>query len=109
MWEGVAHYPARQREITMTDLSSIYTVYMDNNVILGTFTLEERAYALVRTEAKIHRESEFMIQKTETVFDSIGEPRDKLSLHMIRNPRRTNAIHASIHEADWKIGWEDAG
>ena len=90
----------------MSDFKSIYCVYMDKSV-MGTFTVEEQAYALVRTEAKIHRESEFMIQKTETVFDSITEPRDKLSLHMIRNPRKSNAVHASIHREDWKIGWEN--
>ena len=51
--------------------------------------------------------SEFKIEKSETVFDSVTEPRDKLSLHVIRNLRKSNAIHASIHEEDWKIGWED--
>jgi len=75
---------------------------------LGTFAIEEEAYALVRTEARIHSEAEFMIEKSETVFDSVANPRDKLSLHMIRNPRKTNVVHASIHQDDWKIGWEDA-
>jgi len=36
------------------------------------------------------------------------KPRDKLSLHMVRNPRRSNAIHLSIHRDDWNNGWEDA-
>jgi len=75
---------------------------------LGTFAIEEQAYALVRTEAKKHMESEFKIEKTETVFDSVAKPKDKLSLHTIRNPRNTNAVHASIHPEDWKVGWEDA-
>jgi len=80
---------------------------MDDTEI-GAFTIEEQAYALVRTEARIHSESEFKIEKTETVFDSDAQPRDKLSLHVIRNRRKSNVIHASIHEEDWKIGWEDA-
>jgi transposase-like protein len=69
----------------MTDFKAIYVVYMNNNVILGTSTVEEQAYELIRTEATIHQESEFRIQKTETVFDWIRNPRDKLSLQMIRN------------------------
>jgi len=91
----------------MTNSKSCYVIYMDDAQI-GTFTIEEQAYVLVRTEAKKHLESEFKIEKTETVFDSDAKPRDKLSLHMIRNPRRSNAIHLSIHREDWKIGWEDA-
>ena len=57
----------------MTDFKCIYVVYMDNNTILGTSTVEEQAYELIRTEATIHRESEFKIKKTETVFDSVGK------------------------------------
>ena len=53
-------------------------------------------------------DSEFKIEKYQTVFDSIAEPRDKLSLHMIRNPRKSNAVHASIHLGDLQIGWEGA-
>jgi len=93
----------------MTDFKVIYVVYMDSNIIVGTCTVEEQAYALVRTEARIHRESEFMIRKIETVFDSITNSRDKLSLRTIRNPRTTNVVHASIHPGDWKVGWENAG
>ncbi len=84
----------------MTDFKCIYVVYMDNNIILGTSTVEEQAYALIRTEATIHTESEFMIKKTETIFNSITDSRDKLSLHKIRNPRSSNAVHASIHGMD---------
>ena len=90
----------------MTNFDPIYIIYMDNKEV-GTSTNEEQAYALVRTEARIHSESEFKIEKTETVFDSNAVPRDKLSLHMIRNPRKSNAVHASIHQEDWNIGWED--
>jgi hypothetical protein len=78
----------------MTDLKSIYTVYMDNNVI-GKWA------ALIRTEAKKHRESGLKVEKTETMFDTSSQPRDKLSLNMIRNPRKSNAIRASIHQEDW--------
>jgi len=91
----------------MTISKSSYIVYMDDAEI-GTFAIEEQAYALVRTEARIHSEPEFRIEKTETIFDSVAKPRDKLSLHMIRNSRKTNAVHASIHPEDWKVGWEDA-
>ena len=62
----------------MTDFKSIYSIYMCNNAI-GTFSVEEQAYALVRTEAKKHKESEFKIEKSETVFVSVTEPRDKRS------------------------------
>jgi hypothetical protein len=79
---------------------------MDNKAI-GTFTIEEDAFALVRSEARKHREAEFRVEKTETVFDSVREPRDKQSLQRIRSPRKTNAIHGSIHPEDWKVGWED--
>jgi hypothetical protein len=92
----------------MTDLNCIYVVYMDKNIILGTSTVEEQAYELIRTEAIIHQESQFMIQKTETVFDSVKNPRDKLSLQMVRNPRKSNAVHVSIHPGDRKVGWENA-
>jgi hypothetical protein len=88
----------------MIDFTCIYTVYMDNNIILGTSTVEEQAYELVRTEATIHRESEFRIKKIETVFDSITSPRDKLSLNIIRNPRKSNSAPASIHPGDRKAG-----
>ena len=40
----------------MTDFKCLYVVYMDNNIILGTSTVEEQAYELIRTEATIHRE-----------------------------------------------------
>ena len=79
---------------------------MDNKAI-GTFAVEEQAFALVRTEARKHREADFRIEKTETVFDSIRAPRDQESLQRVRNPRRTNAIHAGIRADDWKFGWED--
>jgi hypothetical protein len=92
----------------MTDSKCIYVVYMDNNIILGTCTVEEQAYELIRTEATIHHESGFRIQKTETVFDSVRNPRDKLSLQMIRNPRKSNAVHVSTHPPDRKVGWENA-
>ena len=44
-----------QSEASMTAKKPIYSVCMDHNAI-GTFTVEEQAYALVRTEARIHRE-----------------------------------------------------
>jgi hypothetical protein len=98
----------------MTDFKCIYVVYMennvilgvymDNNVIIGTSTVEEQAYELIRTEATIHRDSEFRIVKTETVFDSVRNPRDKLSLQTIRNPRKSNPVPASIHPGDRKAG-----
>lgn len=91
----------------MTSVKCIYIIYMNNNAI-ETSTNEEQAYAVVRAQARIHSESEFKIEKIEKVFDSDAVPRDKLSLHMIRNPRKSNAVHASIHQEDWKIGWEDA-
>ena len=90
----------------MTDFKTSDNIYMDDKLV-ETFAHEERAFTFVRTEARTHNESEFKIEKTETIFDSVTEPRDKLSLHMIRNPRKTNAIHASIHPGDWKVGWED--
>jgi len=90
----------------MIDSKFGYNVFMDNRAI-GTFTIEEHAFALVRTEARKHREAEFRIEKTETVFDSVREPRDRESLQRVRNPRRTNAIPAGIRPDDWKVGWED--
>ena len=88
----------------MTAFKCIYVVHMDNSVILGTSTVEEQAYELIRTEATIHREFEFKIKKIETVFDSVGNARDKLSLQTIRNPRKSNPVPASIHAGDRKAG-----
>ena len=77
----------------MTDFKVIYVVYMDSNIIVGTSTVEEQAYALVRTEARIHRESEFMIRMTETVFDSITNPRDKLSLRHDQKSKNDQCLY----------------
>ncbi len=90
----------------MTEAIFTYRVYINGEAAIN-FQTEGGALNYVESAASIHRDADFIIEKTEKIFDSSENSDDRDLLYHARNPNSSNTIHASIHPEDWDIERDD--